>query len=209
MTSTPERDAAEAGGATGIEPATAAVALPGGPPPRTAIGPGAFVAVVGPSGVGKDSLLQIAAAVGFHVPRRAITRAGSSSEDSAEVTASEFARLVHEGRFAVSWHAHGLGYGVPVEVDDRVRAGETVAVNVSRSVLEQLAARYARLRVVRVSVDPRIRAFRLNARARDDDIDARIRRLDPAPGFPIDLELDNSGALADAGARLVAFLAGL
>ncbi len=173
------------------------------------IGPGAFVAVVGPSGVGKDSLLQIVAAAGTHVPRRVITRASSSSEDSAEVSEPEFARLVHEGRFAVSWHAHGLGYGVPIEIDDRVRAGETVAVNVSRSVLPQLAARYARLRVVRVSVAPEVRAFRLNARARDDDIDARIRRLDPAPGFPVDLELDNSGALADAGAALVAFLGGL
>ena len=170
------------------------------------IGPGAFVAVVGPSGVGKDSLLRIAEAAGYHVPRRVITRASSSTEESDEVTPAEFGRLLHEGAFAASWHAHGLGYGVPIAVDDRIRAGETVAVNVSRSVLGALASRYERLRVIRVAVSHEVRAFRLNSRNRDDDIDARLRRPDPAPGFPVDLELDNSGPLAEAGARLVAYL---
>ncbi len=171
------------------------------------LGPGVFVAVVGASGSGKDSLLGIAARAGYAVPRRVITRAASASEDNESVSAEQFARLVGDGAFAVSWHAHGHGYGIPRAADARIADGETVLVNVSRTVLAQLAERYAAFRVVRVGVDPAVRAQRLSLRGRDEDLVGRLTREDPAPDFPVDLELDNSGRLEDAGAALLAFLA--
>ena len=168
---------------------------------------GTFVAVVGSSGVGKDSLLDYARdrlddpALVF--VRRAVTRPAGPGEDHDPVDPAAF----DPAAYAVAWRAHGLAYGLPARIDDDVRAGRVVVANVSRAVLGELAARYP-LRVVRVSVSPEVRAARMRARGREDaaGIAERIERPDPAPGTASDLELLNDGPLPEAGERLVAFL---
>jgi ribose 1,5-bisphosphokinase len=173
------------------------------------IGPGAFVAVVGASGVGKDAVLGWArehAGAAARFPRRAITRPSGPGEDHDPVDPSAFAAARDAGGYAVHWEAHGLAYGIPVGADDEVRAGRVVVANVSRGVLETLAERYARLVVVEVTVSDAVRAERLGLRAREsaDGIARRLARTDPAPGHRVDVVIENDGALADAGARLLA-----
>jgi ribose 1,5-bisphosphokinase len=56
---------------------------------------------------------------------------------------------------------------VPVEIDDMIRAGETVVVNVSRAVLGTARARYARTCVLLVDADPALRARRIASRGRE------------------------------------------
>jgi ribose 1,5-bisphosphokinase len=175
------------------------------------IGPGAFVAVVGASGVGKDALLAHArersgALVRF--PRRAITRPPGPGEDHEPMTEDQFTRALGQGAFAMWWRAHGLSYGIPAWVDGEVRDGLVVVANVSRSVIDELDARYQRLVVVRVTVSEEVRAQRLRARRREPapGIGQRLARPDPAPGHRVDAVIQNDGSLTDGGAQLLGII---
>ena len=172
------------------------------------IGPGAFVAVVGASGVGKDALLSYArerCGDLARFPRRAITRPPGPGEDHDPVSEDQFAQARERGAFAVCWHAHGLCYGIPAAADAEVRDGRVVVANVSRGVINELAARYLRLVVVRVTVAEEVRAQRLRARRREPEpgIGQRLARPDPAPGHRVDALINNDGSLAEGGAQLV------
>jgi ribose 1,5-bisphosphokinase len=172
------------------------------------IGPGAFVAVVGASGVGKDALLTYArrhSGALARFPRRTITRPPGSGEDHDPITEDQFAAARDHGAFALYWHAHGLWYGIPASVDAEVRAGLVVVANVSRGVLGELQARYRRLVVVRVTVPEEVRAQRLRARNRETEpgIAQRLGRPDPAPDHRVDALIENDGSLAEGGARLL------
>lgn len=175
---------------------------------------GAFIAVVGASGVGKDSVIGSARLVladqgdDFVFPRRFITRPVGPGEDHVPVSDAEFTRVEREGGFALSWRAHGLAYGVPIEVVDAVRSGEVVVVNVSRGALCGLSERFERSAVVRVSVPEELRRARIAERGREADaeIRARMTRPDPAPNSAIDFEIVNDCALEDAGRAFADFL---
>lgn len=149
--------------------------------------PGRLVLVVGPSGAGKDSLLREAAktlAADRHIifPRRVITRL---SHDEAEahdsLTVEEFIEAQGQGRFALSWQAHGLHYGIPVSLLDELKAGRTAAVNVSRAIITEAAARFANVAVLNVTAPAEIIAARLAQRGREApaDIAQRIAREAP------------------------------
>lgn len=175
---------------------------------------GAFVAVVGASGSGKDSVIGAARGLladqdeGFVFPCRLITRPVGAGEDHLPVSEADFARIEREGGFALSWRAHGLAYGLPAAVVDAVRAGEVVVANVSRGVVDRLTERFEHSAVIRVCVPEEQRRARLARRGREADaeIQARMDRPDPAPDTRIDLEIVNDGALEDAGRALADFL---
>jgi ribose 1,5-bisphosphokinase len=181
------------------------------------IGPGAFVAVVGASGAGKDSIIDWAHESLAGEPcepvfaRRAITRPAGPGEEHLPLADAAFADAESGGRFAFTWRAHGLAYGVPREVDDAIRAGTTVVLNVSRVLLPVLAHRYERLRVVRVVVPDHLRRARLAARGREagEAAETRMSRVDPAPEFPVDLCISNDRSLAEAGLEFAVFLRAL
>ncbi|HEY0247685.1 MAG TPA: phosphonate metabolism protein/1,5-bisphosphokinase (PRPP-forming) PhnN [Gryllotalpicola sp.] len=177
----------------------------------TAIGPGAFVAVVGASGVGKDALIGYASErLGplVSVPRRVVTRPAGPGEDHLPTTEDEFAAGLAAGAFACSWRAHGLGYGLPASIDEAVRTDRLALANVSRTALAELEQRYESFRVVLVTASAEVRAERLARRGRESgaEVDRRLSRSDPAPGHAVHLELSNDGELAAAGERLVTFL---
>ena len=187
-----------------------------GAPATTAgpIGPGTFVAVVGASGVGKDSLIAYASqrlGPRVSVPRRAVTRPAGPGEDHLPVTEHELAHGLATGAYACHWQAHGLRYGVPSSADEVVRAGRVVLANVSRAAVAGLERRYADLRVVLVTASGPVRAARLARRGREshDDVARRLARADPAPGQRADLVLVNDGPLAQAGDALTTFLCGI
>lgn len=80
----------------------------------SALGPGAFVAVVGASGVGKDSLIDYAKArCDATLVRRVSTRPPGDGEVHQPVSVAEFEARCARGEFAVRWTAHGLRYDIP------------------------------------------------------------------------------------------------
>jgi len=172
-----------------------------------------LVAVVGPSGAGKDTLMAGARAAlagepGIHFIRRAITRpAAAGGEDHAPMTQAEFATARAAGRFALSWEAHGLFYGVPAEIEAVIARHEVAVANLSRRALAA-AARLFPLRVVEITASPAVLSARLGARGREtaDDIAARLAREAPIPTGLACRTIVNDGAAADGIAALAALL---
>ncbi len=168
---------------------------------------GRLIAVVGPSGAGKDSVMAgLAEAVPqMHLVRRVITRApGLGGEDYDAATPEQFAALVRKGAFAVHWQAHGLRYGIPVSVRDKLDNGTDCLVNFSRSALADAAAIFQRFTVLNVTARPETLALRLAARARetDEEIGERLAQADkPLPAGLDILHLSNDGLLAETVAR--------
>ena len=167
------------------------------------VGPGLLFGVVGPSGAGKDTLIASAKArLGsderFSFPRRVITRTPDGSEDSEPVSTTEFCRRMEQGEIALNWHAHGLDYGLPACIDEDIRNGRTVVVNLSRGTVGQVRSRYLRSLIILVIADADIRASRIAARGREtyDEIRQRLARsVTTFTTEDADLVMDNSGAL--------------
>lgn len=185
----------------------------------TMAGPGSngcMVAVVGPSGAGKDTLLAYAA--GFFegrddvvFVRRVITRDSSAGgEDHDGVSEAEFEALERNGRFAVSWGAHGLRYGIPIETKEAVARGQLVVANGSRSALSRFKTAYPHLIVINVTADIDVLTARLEARGREtrEEIRRRLERSSLAvEGEYQVVTIDNSGSLETAGKAMVDILA--
>jgi ribose 1,5-bisphosphokinase len=182
--------------------------------PVTQIGPGRLVLVVGPSGAGKDTLIDLARAAlrgdpSVVFPRRVVTRA-AAGEPHDTMDAEAFERAVRGGAFALAWDAHDLRYGIPAEIDSHIRAGRTVVCNVSRTIVDQARARYAQVWVVLVTAPAEVLTARLAARARgsDGDIARRLARADAVADFAADCVIENIGAPEAGAAALASIIAG-
>jgi len=176
---------------------------------------GLFVAVVGPSGAGKDALIRglsgrLGEADGVFTVRRVVTRRADAFEDHETLEESDFLLARARGLFALSWAAHGLYYGVPSDVDARIARGDAVVCNISRTVVADVRRRYARSLVVLVTARVETLAARLAARGREG-IEGRRERLGRAlaheADFAPDATIDNDGVLDEAVARLYELVA--
>lgn len=168
--------------------------------------------VVGPSGVGKDTLLDgaraaFAGAGEVVFPSREITRPAEAGGEAHEPVAEDvFAARQAAGGYALSWRAHGLGYGVPARIAADLDEGRTVVVNVSRTVLDEARGRFPHVRVVSITADPVVLGQRLAARGREDaaDIGARLARAQAVPVKGSDvITVRNEGTPAEGVAQLV------
>ncbi len=178
---------------------------------------GRLVLVVGPSGVGKDSVLRYAMAhftgdARFVFPRRCVTRAAdAAAEDHESLDERAFDELAGQGAFALMWEAHGHKYGVRSNIDAELEGGRVVAVNVSRTIIAGIAGRYQNAVVVEITADPAVREARLAARGREtaDAIRQRSRRevATPAHSLPLCV-IRNDGDISDAGDEFCNLLAG-
>ncbi|MFC7703560.1 phosphonate metabolism protein/1,5-bisphosphokinase (PRPP-forming) PhnN [Plastorhodobacter daqingensis] len=173
---------------------------------------GRLFAVVGPSGVGKDTILAAAKAArpDLHIVRRVITRPESAGGEPFEgVSEAEFLRRKADGAFALDWEAHGLRYGIPATVDQAISEGRNVLFNGSRAMLGAAWEVFPGLSVIHITASVPVLADRLAARGREsrDDIARRLARAsyDIPYGLPIRV-IENNGPLADA---VAAFLAAL
>lgn len=136
--------------------------------------PGRLVLVVGPSGVGKDTLINGAHAAladddRFVWVRRIVTRpADASLEDHDSLSEAQFEALDAQGHLALSWQAHGLRYGLPASVASDVAAGKIVVANGSRQSLDRARQAFPGCAVVLITADKELRAQRLLQRGRED-----------------------------------------
>ena len=168
-----------------------------------------IVAVVGPSGAGKDTLLAEVCRMrsDLRLVRRVITRpTGAGGEDFEGVTEEEFSRRRARGDFALWWEAHGLSYAIPKA---QLPGGGTVLFNGSRAVLPDALRVFPDLRVIVVTASDAVLAERLTARGRESEADV-LRRLARARfTLPEDMRavtVVNDGTIEEGTAALLAAL---
>lgn len=173
---------------------------------------GRVFAVVGPSGVGKDTLLAgaVAASPALHWARRCITRPETpGGEPFIGLSQPDYARKCADGEFALHWTAHGLSYGIAVEEFAPLADGRDVLFNGSRAALAAALARFPDLTVLRISAPSRVLAERLMARGRETaaEIEARLARAsyDLPEGLPV-IDIANDASPTEGAARLLAAL---
>ena len=176
---------------------------------------GVFVAVVGPSGAGKDTVIayardHFADDAGVEFVRRVITRpSDTASEDHDTLEDAAFEEAENAFAFALSWSAHGLRYGLPARLDETIASGHVAVANVSRGAIALLRARYANVIVVEITAAADILAQRLAARGRESrgEVLARLARSAELSGAVAGATtIDNSGSREEAGERFVALL---
>ncbi len=174
--------------------------------------PGRLIAVVGPSGAGKDSVMT---ALEQAVPtlasaRRVITRPKAMPAEAHDtMTETEFANAVASGAFCLWWCAHGLHYGIPSEMQRDIAAGKDRLANLSRTVLHKATEMFPRVTILFLTARPETLAARLGMRGREtaDEIAGRLAR--PALAFPAGaklIEVQNDGPLSQAVRQALAAL---
>nr|WP_319947152.1 phosphonate metabolism protein/1,5-bisphosphokinase (PRPP-forming) PhnN [uncultured Shimia sp.] len=163
----------------------------------------AVIGVVGPSGVGKDTVMQEMAARNPEVVliRRVITRPSSAGGEAFDgVSEAEFRAMETAGHFVLCWQAHGLSYGIPRAQIEAIGSDGVALVNLSRAVLDTARARFEGFRVLSLVAPNDVLATRLGARGREDaaDISARLERAGYTRPTGSDvIEISNDGDLND------------
>ena len=172
-----------------------------------------LIYTVGPSGVGKDSLLNglrqhidaMEKRPALHFAKRTITRNhDKSNEDHEAVNVAMFAKLQEEKAFALVWVANGLHYGIRHTELAPVDKGAWVIVNGSRAYLDEARIRLAGLTVLHITAPIEVLRQRLLARGRESEeiIEQRLLRAQSVLLGPQDLCLSNGGSLEASGLAL-------
>lgn len=180
---------------------------------------GRLVYVIGPSGSGKDSVLDYARTrlpAGSEVifARRFITREPQpDGEQHIPLSTSAFERILAHGGFALHWTANGLRYGISREISLWMSLDFHVAVNGSREYLPTVLQLFPDALVVHITAPPETIRLRLIGRGRESEagVEARLQRA-AALALPCGddvLTIINDGTLAQAGEQLLQALASL
>ncbi len=176
---------------------------------------GHLLYLMGPSGSGKDSLLQHVKGRmcqsmhkrPLHIAQRHITRKASScahDEQHVPLSQEDFLQALAAGDFVMHWQSHGLYYGIHKNIQSLLDVGAVVIVNGSRAYLAEALQKYPQLIPVLITVESSVLRARLEARGREsaEDIEKRIERahmdISALQQMPQLRRIDNSGALSVA-----------
>jgi phosphonate metabolism protein PhnN/1,5-bisphosphokinase (PRPP-forming) len=173
---------------------------------------GLWIFVCGPSGAGKDSVInwaaqQLAQRKEIVFSRRLVTRPSFPGSDHDEVTRQQLARKLGSGGLVWCWEANGQHYGIEAHYAAQVKAGRVVVVNGSREHASGLHA-VPQVRVVHVVAEAGKLAARLEQRGREapQEVARRLARNALFPDLQADCTIVNEGALEDAGQVLTDYL---
>jgi phosphonate metabolism protein PhnN/1,5-bisphosphokinase (PRPP-forming) len=168
--------------------------------------------VVGPSGVGKDSLLEwvktrLPGNAGPVFARRSITRPAHASEAHEPMTQDAFQHATQAGHFSMIWQANDTCYGIRREMEAELKAGRDVIVNGSREYIPQLRQSFPEAQILWISADPAAIRQRIESRSRETGValEKRLQRISAFNAEEVDgvTHIDNSGPLEIAGHRLL------
>ena len=172
--------------------------------------------IVGNSGSGKDSLIkEVQDNFPEHlkeikVPKRVITRPPSPETEKYEsIDEKTFLKLKKEGAFALDWHIYNLYYGVRENINDWLRKGYSVLINVSRKIISDARKKYPDMKVIFVKVPFEVTEKRIRERGRENEeyMRMRLERARKNQNFPdADFVIDNSGSLQQAGKKLLEYV---
>ncbi|MDR0355354.1 MAG: phosphonate metabolism protein/1,5-bisphosphokinase (PRPP-forming) PhnN [Deltaproteobacteria bacterium] len=176
---------------------------------------GSLIYVMGPSGAGKDALIEIAkvkladrSEVTF--PRRYVTRsAGLGSENDIFLSRSAFDYLEAGGHFLFSWRSHRLAYGLDRQIEQDLADGRLTVVNGSRAYLPRALELCPTLKPILITARTETLAARLQSRGRETAEERAERLRQPTYDFKAIKNLrrlDNSGELKAAAYRFCAYL---
>ena len=169
--------------------------------------PGTLFLVVGNSGSGKDSIISgivkkyPSNMKKIYAPKRYITRPPSKFEDNISISLQEFSEMKKKEKFALQWHIYDLDYGISKKIEDYLKNGYPVIVNVSRTIINKAREKYENVKVVFIDVPFEITYQRIKDRKRESEdlLKERIERARLNPKFPdADFIIDNSGDLDGA-----------
>jgi len=138
--------------------------------------------LVGPSGVGKDTLLNALKRQQYSdkqplVAHRYITRpVRENDENHIELSHFDFNRRKEGGLFLFDWESHGYCYGIGKEVKKWRKSGFNVIVNGSRKYLEKARVIYPVLTPIWMTISEEVLRQRLFDRDRENEeqVQARI-----------------------------------
>ena len=168
---------------------------------------------MGPSGAGKDSLLDwlrqhLPAGLPVQWARRTISRPASPGGEAHEsTTPDDHAALRAADAFALHWEANGLAYGVRHAELAPLAQGRWLLVNGSRAYLPEALQRYPALVAVHITASPDVLRQRILLRGREssDEVEQRVQRALRflAPPGTAGIEVRNDTSLDAAGRQLL------
>lgn len=171
--------------------------------------------VVGPSGAGKDTLLQwvkdnLPATTELDFAKRTITRPAHDSEVHEALSQEAYWQAAAAGHFCMQWQANGLCYGIRRHIEVKLKCGRDVIVNGSREYLPQLKQLFPDAKIIWIMADPEQIRQRMEKRQRESGA-ALLNRIDRGLKFSIPDDqdiicIDNSGAIHIAGQKLLKIL---
>ena len=181
--------------------------------------PGIFFAVVGASGVGKDTVLENAKdrlkhERNFYFPQRLITRpADAGGEDHQNISNAEFVQRARDDKFSLWWSAHELHYALPDDVFDALRIGHNVVANISRNTVQEAANKFNKIEVIEITASSEKINQRLMSRGRENEAEIMVRQLrEIALDWSGDLNVNsisNNGSISEAVDKFIQTLLNL
>lgn len=153
---------------------------------------GKMIAVVGPSGVGKDSVMSglCRANKNLLLVQRAITRAPDPlGENHISLDEGEFENAKTAGEFILDWKAHGLSYGIPFTSVNFLHHGQNMLINLSRNVLAEANSAFENFVVINLWASKDVLRQRLHARGRENDKEIEKRIARKVSALPPDLNV--------------------
>lgn len=177
--------------------------------------PGQLFYVIGPSGVGKDSLLDYARHILDSSPvifaHRYITRPPElQGENHIHLSEAEFDNRLRRGCFKFDWSSHGWQYALGKEVDMWLKQGLNVVMNGSRGYLTEATNLHPDIIPVLITASEVNLRQRLIRRGREtaEGIEERIQRAKAFSELkhPNLIVIENDSVLEEAGDQLVAVL---
>ncbi len=151
------------------------------------------VLIVGPSGVGKDTLLNDIKKElkdEFNFVKRYITRKPDENEMNYYLDEDSFKVLKKSNFFISTWEAHGNLYGI---AKNSINSGINI-ISISRATIKDFEKFYDKVYTINVTVSKEILKKRLELRKREtqEDIEKRLNRKYETIKAKKLIEFDNS-----------------